>query len=82
MGFKDVEFYLWVGLFAPAKIEKALEQGIRQDIGRAVRDPEFVKHMAGLGAPVDYRDAPAFKEFLNQDRVRIQAAIKRIGKVE
>lgn len=82
MGFKEVEFYLWVGLFAPEKIDKELEQGIRRDIARAVQDADFVKHMAGLGAPVDYRDAPAFTQFLNQDAKRIQAAIKRIGKVD
>jgi hypothetical protein len=38
--------------------------------------------MNKLGAPVDYRDGPAFVSFLNNDEDRIKAAIKRIGKVD
>ena len=34
------------------------------------------------GAPIDYRDGPAFVEFLNKDADRINAAIRRIGKVD
>lgn len=82
LGYKDVEFYLWVGLFAPVKTPDALVQTIRRDIGRAIVEPEFVQNMAKLGAPIDYRDGPAFVEFLNKDAARISAAIKRIGKVD
>lgn len=82
LGFKDVEFYLWVGLFAHAKTDPALVQKIRRDVGRAVQEAEFAEHMAKLGAPIDYRDGPAFASFLDQDAARIQAAIKRIGKVD
>jgi tripartite-type tricarboxylate transporter receptor subunit TctC len=82
LGYKDVEFYLWVGLFAPVKTPDALVQGIRRDIGRAMQEPEFVQNMAKLGAPIDYRDGPAFVEFLNKDADRINAAIRRIGKVD
>ena len=82
LGYKDVEFYLWVGLFAPVKTPDALVQSIRRDIGRAIAEPEFVQNMAKLGAPIDYRDGPAFVEFLNKDAERINAAIKRIGKVD
>lgn len=82
LGYKDVEFYLWVGLFAPAKTPEPLLQSIRRDIGRAVAEPDFVQNMAKLGAPIDYRDGPAFVDFLNRDAERINAAIKRIGKVD
>jgi tripartite-type tricarboxylate transporter receptor subunit TctC len=82
LGYKDVEFYLWVGLFAPVKTPDALVQSIRRDIGRAIQEPDFVQGMAKLGAPIDYRDGPAFAEFLNKDAERINAAIKRIGKVD
>jgi tripartite-type tricarboxylate transporter receptor subunit TctC len=82
LGFKDVEFYLWVGLFASAKTDEALTRLIRRDIGRAVQEPEFVQLMNKLGAPIDYRDGPAFTAFLDKDEERIKAAIKRIGKVD
>ena len=55
---------------------------MRRDIGRAIVEPEFAQNMAKLGAPIDYRDGPAFVDFLNKDAERINAAIKRIGKVD
>lgn len=82
LGYKDVEFYLWVGLFAPAKTPDALVQNIRRDIGRAIQEPDFTQNMLKLGALIDYRDGQAFVEFLNKDVERITAAIQRIGKVD
>lgn len=82
LGYKDVEFYLWVGLFAQAKMDESLIQNVRRGIGRAVQEPDFVQHMGKLGTPLDYRDGPAFSAFLNKDAERINAAIRRIGKVD
>ena len=61
MGYKDVEFYLWVGLFAPDKTDEGLVQTLRRDIGRAMQEPDFVQHMGKLGVPIDYRDGPHFQ---------------------
>jgi len=82
LGYKDVEFYLWVGLFGPAKMDDDLVKKIRQGIAKAVVEPKFVEHMNQAGAPIDYRDAPAFNAFLNKDSDRINNAIKNIGKVD
>ena len=82
LGYKDVEFYLWVGLFGPANMNEDLVKKIRQGIAKAVVEPKFVEHMNQAGAPIDYRDAPAFNAFLSKDSDRINAAIKHIGKVD
>jgi tripartite-type tricarboxylate transporter receptor subunit TctC len=83
LGYKDVEFYLWIGMFAPAKTPNAIVQTIRADIGRAIKlENGFAHNMAKLGAPIDYRDGPAFVDFLNKDAERIKAAIQRIGRVD
>jgi len=83
LGFKDSEFYIWIGLFAPAKTPEAVVQTLRADIGRAItQEGGFIQSMAKLGAPVDYRDGPAFNDFLNRDYERIRATVQRIGKVD
>jgi tripartite-type tricarboxylate transporter receptor subunit TctC len=83
LGYKDAEFYIWIGLFAPAKTPEAVVQSMRADIGRAMPGENgFVQGMAKAGAPVDYRDGPAFDEFLNKDAERIKATVQRIGKVD
>ncbi|HEX4326182.1 MAG TPA: tripartite tricarboxylate transporter substrate binding protein [Burkholderiales bacterium] len=83
LGYKDAEFYIWIGLFAPAKTPEATVQAIRAGINRAVTEEGgFVQTMAKLGAPTDYRDAPAFNDFLNKDYERIKATVQKIGKVD
>lgn len=82
LGYKDVEFYLWVGLFGPAKMDDDLVKKIRQGISKAVVEPKFVDYMNQAGAPIDYRDAPSFNTFLTKDAERIGDVIKRIGKVD
>jgi tripartite-type tricarboxylate transporter receptor subunit TctC len=82
MGYKEVESYLWVGIFAPAKTDPALVQLLRRDIGRAVQEKEFAEALTAAGAQIDYRDGPDFARFLDKDAAMIHAAIQRIGKVD
>jgi tripartite-type tricarboxylate transporter receptor subunit TctC len=72
-----------MGVFVPAKTPEAVTRRIRADIARVVQqDPAFAQRVSAAGALVDYRDAPAFNEFLDKDFARIKAAVQRIGKVE
>ena len=65
LGFKDAEFYLWIGLFAPNKTPENILQNIRADLQKAItQDNGFIQNMHKLGATTDYRDGPAFNEFL------------------
>ena len=82
LGYKNAEFYLWAGLFAPAKTPDALVQKIRKDIGRAVQDPEYIQMTEKMGVLIDYRDGKDFDDFLNKDQERLSNTIKGIGKIE
>jgi tripartite-type tricarboxylate transporter receptor subunit TctC len=83
LGYKDAEFYLWMGVFAPARTPEAVTRKIRADLAQVVQqDPAFAQRISGAGGLVDYRDGPAFNEFLDKDFARIKAAVQRIGKVE
>ena len=83
LGYKDAEFYIWIGLFAPATTPDAIVQTLRADIQKAVTmDNGFVQSMTKLGAVPDYRPAAEFDDFLNKDAERIKATLRRIGKVD
>lgn len=82
LGYKNVEFYLWVGLFAPAKTPPDVMSALRRGVHTAVNDPAFITHMKNIGTPVDFREGEAFQKFWSDDTARIDAAITRIGKVE
>jgi hypothetical protein len=38
--------------------------------------------MQKVNSTIDYRDAPEFKKFFEQDYARLSEAVKRIGRVE
>ena len=82
LGFKDVEFYIWAGLFAPAGTPEPIIKTLREAVGKAVKEDEFKTAMANMQTPIDYKDAPAFKAFWDVDAKRLAEAVKRVGKIE
>lgn len=82
LGYKDVEFYIWAGLFAQTALPAPIMTKLREAMGEAVRAPEVVKTFETAGSPVAYLDAPEFTKFVEADSARLIAAVKKIGKVE
>jgi tripartite-type tricarboxylate transporter receptor subunit TctC len=81
-GFPEVEFYIWAGLFAPAATPEPVVARLRDAVRQAVQDPDLVRAFTAAGAPVDYRDAPEFRRFFEEDSARLLRAVNRIGRVE
>ena len=82
LGYKDVEFYIWAGLFAQAALPAPIMTKLRQTVAEAVKAPEVVKTFENAGSPVAWLDAPEFAKFVADDSARLIAAVKKIGKVE
>ncbi len=81
LGF-DIEFYLWVGLFAPKGTPEPVVAKIR-DFSRQVATAEqFKKLMENIGQEVAYLDQAEFKTFWDADAKRVEDAVRQIGKVE
>jgi tripartite-type tricarboxylate transporter receptor subunit TctC len=78
----DVEFYLWVGLFAPKNTPAAVISTWREASKKAAASPEFAAAMKNLGQDVAYLDQPEFKAFWDADAKRVEDAVRQIGKVE
>jgi tripartite-type tricarboxylate transporter receptor subunit TctC len=82
LGYKDVEFYIWAGLFAQRALPEAIMTKLRGAMREAVKAPEVARTFEAAGSPVAYLDAPEFKTFVDADSARLIAAVKKIGKVE
>ena len=78
----DVEFYLWVGLFAPKATPEAVVNTLRAAAKEAVNSDKFKAAIANLGDNVRYMDQPDFSKFWDEDAKRVESAVKSIGKVE
>jgi tripartite-type tricarboxylate transporter receptor subunit TctC len=82
LGYGDVEFYIWAGLFAQSALPAPVMTQLRKAVAEAVKAPEVVKTFETAGSPVAYQDAPEFAKFVADDSARLIAAVKKIGKVE
>ena len=77
----NVEFSIWVGLFAPRGTPGAVIQKLRDETRKAVAAEAFTKAIQNIGDVVAYLDQPEFTKFWDEDARRVEAAVQSIGKV-
>lgn len=82
LGFADVEFYIWAGLFAPAGLPPEIVTRLRDAMRQTMADPAIRTVFERAGSPPAYLDAPEFARFVAADSARLIAAVKKIGRVE
>ena len=78
----DVDYYLWIGLFAPKATPPGILKTLREAIRQAVDDPAFKSAMEKIQVPIAYKDGDEFRAFGDTDAARLAEVIKKIGKVE
>jgi len=78
----DVEFYIWVGMFAPAGLPPDVAARIRASVRQAVQDPDFKSAMAGINTPINFLEGAEFDRFLDADTKRLAAVVQKMGKTE
>jgi tripartite-type tricarboxylate transporter receptor subunit TctC len=78
----DVEFSLWVGVFAPKGTPAAATDVLRKDIKQAANTDQFKTAIANIGDEVAYLDQPEFAKFWDEDAKRVEAAVHAIGRVQ
>ena len=54
LGYKDVEFYIWAGLFAQSALPAPIMTRLREAMAQAVKAPEVIKTFETAGSPVAY----------------------------
>jgi tripartite-type tricarboxylate transporter receptor subunit TctC len=77
----DVEFSIWVGLFAPKGTPEPVITKLRTETKNAVEDEQFKKAILNIGDVVAFLDQPQFKAFWDADAKRVEGAVQSIGKV-
>jgi tripartite-type tricarboxylate transporter receptor subunit TctC len=80
LGF-NIEYYLWVGMFAPKGTPEPVVKTLRQALDKAAHSQMFTTAIANLGQDLAYLDQPDFAKFWDEDAARIEDAIRQIGKV-
>jgi tripartite-type tricarboxylate transporter receptor subunit TctC len=82
LGYKDVEYYIWAGLFAPKGTPAPVVARLREAMRQVMSDPQVVGIFEKAGSPAAYMDQPEFAKFVEADATRLIPVVKKIGKAE
>ncbi len=72
LGFSDMEFLIWIGLFAPAGTPDAIVKQIEASTTEALRDPSLRTSVTGQGWDIAASSASEFASFF-------EAEMKKLG---
>jgi tripartite-type tricarboxylate transporter receptor subunit TctC len=76
----DVEYYLWVGIFAPKATPQPIVTTLRGAIKTAAHSEAFTTVLANAGQELAYLDGPDFQKFWDIDGRRTDEAVISIGR--
>jgi tripartite-type tricarboxylate transporter receptor subunit TctC len=76
----SVEYYLWVGIFAPKGTPAPIVTLLNDSINKAAHSDSFKGVLANVGQDLAYLDAAQFAKFWEEEGKRIDAAVRGIGK--
>jgi tripartite-type tricarboxylate transporter receptor subunit TctC len=82
IGYPEVEYYNWAGLFAPKGVPEPILTRLAGAMEQAVAQPETIRAFETAGSQVAYLDTADFQSFIETDGARLIAAVQKIGKVE
>jgi tripartite-type tricarboxylate transporter receptor subunit TctC len=80
LGYNDVVFYAWVGLFVPKGVPEPVMTRLRDAMRKVMTDPEIIAIYTKAGSPPAYLDAPEFAAYIAQDSARLLKTVQIIGK--
>jgi tripartite-type tricarboxylate transporter receptor subunit TctC len=78
----DVEYYVWIAVFAPAGTPVPVLKTVRGAIRSAAGDPAFRAAMDKIITPVQYQDTPEFEKFFAGEVKLLAQVVQKIGRVE
>ena len=78
----DLEYYFWVGIFAPKGTPAPIINTLREGLNKAAHSQQFLETLDKLGQELAYMDQPEFAKFWAADAKRQEDAINAIGRVQ
>jgi tripartite-type tricarboxylate transporter receptor subunit TctC len=78
----NIEYYLWVGIFAPKGTPADAIDVLRKTANTAAHSDQFKGNLVTLGLDLEYMDGPEFAKFWANDAKAVIAAVDEIGAVK
>jgi hypothetical protein len=78
IGYKEVIYILWNGVFAPVKTPAQAQETLRSAIKEFMSNPEVLDRFRKGGTELGYLDGPDFAKFLEADTARLLSVARKI----
>jgi tripartite-type tricarboxylate transporter receptor subunit TctC len=82
LGYRDVEYYIWAGLFTPRGTPAAVITRLREAMREVTASPQVISVFEKAGSPPAYMDQPEFEEFVKADAARLIPVVRKIGRLD
>src|SRR5438128_444945 len=82
LGYKDVEYYIWAGLFAPWATPEPVIARLRAAVREVMANPQVTSVFVKANSPPAYMDQPEFAAFVEADAKRLIPVIRKIGRLD
>jgi tripartite-type tricarboxylate transporter receptor subunit TctC len=82
LGYKDVEYYIWSGLFTPKGTPEPIQKRLREAMRQVMADPTVTSVFVKANSPPAYLDQPEFTKFVEADARRLIPVVKKIGRLD
>ena len=82
LGYRDVEYYIWAGLFAPKGTPAPVIARLRDAMREVMANPQVTSVFVKAGSPSAYMDQPEFEKFVEADAKRLIPVIGKIGRLD
>jgi tripartite-type tricarboxylate transporter receptor subunit TctC len=82
LGFKDVEYYIWAGLFTPKGTPAPVIARLRDAMRDVMKNPQVTDVFVKAASPPAYMDQPEFAAFVEADAKRLVPVIRKIGRLD
>jgi tripartite-type tricarboxylate transporter receptor subunit TctC len=70
---------IWNGIFAPAKVPKAVVEKLTKVMEKVYTDPGTISKIEKAGLQPDYRDAEGTQKLLDQEYSTVSEVVKKVG---
>ena len=82
IGYEEVEYYIWAGLFVPMGTSAPVIARLRDAMHEVMKNPQVTEVFVKAASPPAYLDQPEFQAFVDADAKRLIPVVRKIGRLD
>lgn len=82
IGYEEVEYYIWAGLFVPMGTSAPVMARLRDAMHEVMKNPQVTDVFVKAASPPAYLDQPEFQAFVDADAKRLIPVVRKIGRLD